>query len=296
MLSILELIDNLPAGLFRAVDTLGDRLVAKASQLISNKTTNICENFMSISCKMDGGKYFNRVQSGSFHHRCMAAALRVQCGPNWIAHVWKTLFHSVGETLNTGCNRRKRKLTLDNARKVLLKYKKRRLMRKSKHLRDDASYGTNPVEQDISSDDLKRLCNEYLARLTVNEQQQQSIAIRTTAQANDPSGEWQRQRHGRLTTSHFGEICKRRANYAPLTIRILYKQKRETPAMRYGILHEKIARDKYAKYLKANCHPEASVAITGLHIDLKVYTLINTYYDNIMYAHCFIGLLARSIT
>ena len=65
--------------------------------------------------------------------------------------------------------------------------------------------------------------------------------------------------------------------------------------MRYGILHEKIARDKYAKYLKAKCHPEAFVAITGLHIDLKVYTLINTYY-NIMYAHCFIGLLARSNT
>ena len=292
MLSILELIDDLQAGLFRAVDTLGDRLVAKASQLISNKTTYICENFMSIHCKMDGGKYFNRVQSGSFHHRCMAAVLRVR----WIAHVWKTLFHSVGETLNTGCNRRKRKLTLDNARKVLLKYKKRQLMSKSKHLRDDASYGTNPVEQDISSDDLKRLCNEYLARLTVNEQQQQSIAIRTTAQVNDPSGEWQRQRHGCLTTSYFGEICKRSANCAPLTIRILYKQQRETPAMRYGILHEKIVRDKYAKYLKANCHPEASVAITGLHIDLKVYTLINTYYDNIMYAHCFIGLLARSIT
>ena len=79
-----------------------------------------------------------------------------------------------------------------------------------------------------------------------------------------------------LTTSYFGEICKRRANYVPLTIRILYKQQRETPAMRYGILHEKIARDKYSKYLKANCHPEASVAITGHYIDLKVYTLINT--------------------
>ena len=56
---------------------------------------------------------------------------------------------------------------------------------------------------------------------------------------------------------------------------------RKTPAMRYGILHEKIARDKYSKYLKANCHPEVSVTITGLHIDLKVYTLINTYYNNI---------------
>ena len=98
-LRILEFIDDLPAGLFRAVDTLGDRLVAKAPQLISNKTTNICENFMSIRCKMDGGKYFNHVQSGSFHHRCMAAALRVQCGPNWIAHIWKTLFHSVGKHL-----------------------------------------------------------------------------------------------------------------------------------------------------------------------------------------------------
>ena len=80
----------------------------------------------------------------------------------------------------------------------------------------------------------KRLCNEYLARLTVNEQQQQSIAIRTTAQTNDPSGQWHRQQHGRLTT-YFGEIYKGRANYAPLTIRILYKQHRETPAMRYGI-------------------------------------------------------------
>ena len=50
------------------VESCGDRLVSKAAQLVSNKTTNISENFMSIRCKMDGGKYFNRVQSGSFQH------------------------------------------------------------------------------------------------------------------------------------------------------------------------------------------------------------------------------------
>jgi len=221
---LLKSLDELPAGLFRAVDTLGDRLVAKASQLIHNKTTNLCENFMSIHCKMDGGKYYNRVQSGSFNHRCMAAALRVQCGPKWITHVWRTLFHCVGETIDIGSNRRKRKLTLDGARKVLYKYKKRRLLSKSQHIQDDTSYGDNPVEPDISFDELTRLCNEYLARLTVNEQRQQSIAISTSAQANDPSGEWSRQRHGRLTASHFGEICKRRATYAPLTIWLLYKK------------------------------------------------------------------------
>ena len=79
----------LPPGLLRGVDTIGDRLVTKAAQLVHNKTTNLCENYMSIRCKMDGGKFFNRIQSGSFQHRCMAAALRVQYGPGWVAHVWQ---------------------------------------------------------------------------------------------------------------------------------------------------------------------------------------------------------------
>jgi len=33
---------------------------------------------------MDGGKYFNRIQSGSFQHRAMAAAIWVQQGLGWI--------------------------------------------------------------------------------------------------------------------------------------------------------------------------------------------------------------------
>ena len=39
---------------------------------------------MSIRCKMDEGKFFNRIQGGSFQHQSMAAALRVQHGPGWI--------------------------------------------------------------------------------------------------------------------------------------------------------------------------------------------------------------------
>ena len=41
----LESLEELPPGLLRAVETLGDRLVVKAAQLIHNKTTNLCENF-----------------------------------------------------------------------------------------------------------------------------------------------------------------------------------------------------------------------------------------------------------
>ena len=33
----------------------------------------------------------------------------------------------------------------------------------------DTSYGSDPAEPDISADELKRLCQEYLARLQVSD-------------------------------------------------------------------------------------------------------------------------------
>lgn len=96
----------LPPGLLRA-DTIGDRLVTKPAQLVHNKTTNLCENYMSIHCKMDGGKFFNHIQSGSFQHRCMAATLRVQYGLGWVAHVWQLMFHSASDIMNVYAAQRK---------------------------------------------------------------------------------------------------------------------------------------------------------------------------------------------
>ena len=93
-------------------------------------TTNLCENFLSACCKMDRRKFYNTIQLGSFNHRCIAAALRVQCGPRWMTHVWQSLFDSVVEALDTYCSKRKRKYTVDSARKVLQKYKIRQLMTK----------------------------------------------------------------------------------------------------------------------------------------------------------------------
>ena len=82
-------LESLPSGLFRAIQGAGDRIVTKASQLVGNHSSNLCENFMSIRSKMDGGKFFNWVQGGSFQHRSMAAALRVQLGPEWISKFWE---------------------------------------------------------------------------------------------------------------------------------------------------------------------------------------------------------------
>ena len=97
--------------------------MAKAAQLIQNKTTNITENFMSIRCKMDGGKFYNRIQSGSFQHRSVAAALWVQYGPGWITSVLNSL--GIRSSIcDEFTKRRKQKHDKDSARKILLKYKK----------------------------------------------------------------------------------------------------------------------------------------------------------------------------
>ena len=39
---------------------------------------------MSVYSKTDGGKEINRLQSGAFQRRCMAAGLHLTLGPGWI--------------------------------------------------------------------------------------------------------------------------------------------------------------------------------------------------------------------
>ena len=141
-------------------------MVSKAAQLIQNKTTNITENFMSIRCKMDGGKFYNRIQSGSFQHRSMAAALRVQCGPGWTTSILNDLgiCSPICDKFTEG---RKRKHDNDNARKILQKYKKQRLITRygqpAINSSPDTSYGNDHAEPDISVEELKHICQEYLA-------------------------------------------------------------------------------------------------------------------------------------
>ena len=72
-----------------------------------------------------------------------------------------------------------------------------------------------------------------------------------------------------MTSSHFGEVCKRQSSFAPLTIRLLYVQCRETPQIRYGRVSEPQVREDHTLYLKNFHHKDASVTITGIHVDLR---------------------------
>ena len=95
-----------------------------------------------------------------------------------------------------------------------------------------------------------------------------AISRRTSKQSDDDSGEWESQRHGRLTASNFGDVCKRKeaTKLALLTKRLLYGKKVNTKAMRYGMSNESQARRHYTDYIQ-NMSPDAKVEITGFHIN-----------------------------
>ena len=225
----------------------------------------------------------------------MAAALRVQYGPGWTTPILNNLGIQ-SSICDDFTNRRKRKHDKDSARKILLKYKKQRLMTRygqpTINSSPDTSYGSDPAEPDVSVDELKRLCQEYLARLQVGNKTYNivihyypqvsnkeicQISIRTVDQGDDHSGEWIVQRRGRVTASSFGEIVKRRLEYAPLVIKLLYSKSHTTKAMRYGHDNEPNARELYLKYLQKHHHNTATVQKTGFHIDFQVLTQVVEY-------------------
>ena len=82
-------LSQLPDGLFRQVMACGDRLVMLAPQLIKNLTSNLAECYMGLRTICDGGKQYNRIQSGSFEHRCYTAGLMAQHGPQWNIKFWE---------------------------------------------------------------------------------------------------------------------------------------------------------------------------------------------------------------
>ena len=123
--------------------------------------------------------------------------------------------------------------------------------------RSDTSYGTNPMEPDVDQSELHRLCKEYVERLSVSPEEATNIAYKSRKQADDISGLWQSQRVGRVTASHFGEVCKRKRSFNPLMRRILYGKRVDTKAMRYGHEHESIARMQSLGIFKVIYHRPA---------------------------------------
>ena len=74
---------------------------------------------MSVCSKIDGCKQINRIQSGAFQHRCMAAGL--------LAEIWESLFGSCSNIMSTFSNTKKRKHENNVKHEMTQTYKKARI-------------------------------------------------------------------------------------------------------------------------------------------------------------------------
>ena len=242
-------LDQLPPGLFFQVLHAGDRLVSLTGQLIDNQTSNLAESYMGIRTYFDGGKIFNRVQSGSFESRCYAAGLKYQKGSHWITCAYQeSTGQSPPSALVDVTNKVARRSAKEKKRKSTTEYKNRRKRAKySTSQTTTNDYGPNATQPDEDLDELHRLCVEYKESLNVSPAERQKIERTTLEQANDQS--WFELRKSRLTASNFGTVARRRhaTPVAKLVRNLLYDVPREARSLQWGRDHEEDARQAYSR-------------------------------------------------
>ena len=160
---------------------------------------------------MDGGKQINRIQSGSFEHRCKAAGLSLTLGPTWIETTWKHLFGTCSAVTTRFVNQQKKKHENDTKRKSSIEYKRARIEKRC-HLAPstaDRDYGPEAVTTNtIDQQELHKLCKEYLESLQITPQQTSQLTEATIGQDPSPNSLWQQLRRARLTASRFGTVVK----------------------------------------------------------------------------------------
>ena len=105
---------------------------------IGNFTTNLCESWMHIRTKFDGGKQINRSQSGSWGGRCAGAGLRCNEGAGWGPSMWKTAVCTEPSDVF--------KLAAANAVKRTDNDRKRKASADAKLQRKKARYSTTSVD------------------------------------------------------------------------------------------------------------------------------------------------------
>ena len=269
-------ITEIPNDLLFKILRAGDCLVAMAPQLITNSTSNLAECFVSIRAKFDGGKFYNRVQKGSFQHRCQGAGLQWQLGLEWHTTAFeKVTNEKAGPILQAHVAHAKVKRQTDKNRQQQHPYKHARMA--SKHTdthtnatrEADQAYGPSAIQPDISREQLDLLCASYLKGLHVTPEEATNIEEATRQQADDSTGLWYEVRKPRLTASRFGEVAKRRDTtpVARLVRSLLYERVRETKAMRYGRDNEPVARAAYTASMQRNGHPHLQTLQSGFVID-----------------------------
>ena len=268
-------ISSLPPGLLDGVKRCFDRLVAKASDLVHNETSNLAECYMNIRCKFDGGKVINRIQKGSFQYRSYGAALQMAKGADWSAPSWKDVFsQNAGEIHEDISQRRACKRKYNREKQLTEAAKRRRIEYKFKSNDQTPSalkaYGEAASQPDVTPEQLKMHCSEYYEKEVSNVTEEFIVRTmtETTGQtASDGAEKWRRERRKRLTSSDFGKICKMRqtTKTTKFVENKLYGKFQGNEYTDCGLQKEAVIIDRYKSEMSSNGRP-VKVQRTGFWI------------------------------
>ncbi|XP_060577969.1 uncharacterized protein LOC132735083 [Ruditapes philippinarum] len=195
-----------------------NRIADKSHRLIGNFTINLCESWMAIRAKFDGGKVINRCSRGSWNARCYGGALRKNIGVEWspitFNHVTK---EPAGVFFLSGVRRQAQLLNASSKYKAKPDSKNVRRKRKLEDIAVNNSkkaklhYGSNLDDSpDVSQSKLKELCDNFLkSQVKISDTDILNIQNNTIDQSL--SDTWRKERNIRLTSSNFGKVMARRS-------------------------------------------------------------------------------------
>ncbi|KAF4522566.1 hypothetical protein B566_EDAN012857 [Ephemera danica] len=230
-----------------------------ATSLIHDLSSNYAEHYNSIVAKFIGGKRINWTQRQSYKDRCNMGV---------ISYNSRSTFYKLHKAMcdkSPGYHSKrmelKQKSRTEEARKRKNEDKTNGIGVKRRRLNlggtgPDKHYNRQTNKIPLTPAELQQACEQFVDNLKRSDTERAQIECDTRLQlASD--GKWLAMRRNFLTSSKFGEVCKRRptTKNGPLVLQILngtrdteYNQGRDTH-MKYGTDTEEEARGELAKQL-----------------------------------------------
>ena len=206
---------NLPAQVLQDVRDGVENVCKKADFLLTDVTTNLAENYMSVAAKFCGGKQISRSKRGSYHARIGGASLSYALGPKWHAYTWKKTFnHSPTNIMKKFCSKTANHRA--KSKRNLIRYYSNiggRFQAKRKCNQQlslgNSDYGPSCNRPDMKEEELK------IAMVTFEESYLKSsdtalkeLDERTKGQSSNEN--WIYERSNRITSTYFHRIATRK--------------------------------------------------------------------------------------
>ena len=138
---------------------------------------------------------------------------------------------------------------------------------------------------DISSENCRTVFTDFVCKLSCTEEEIFQTQNATCLQSK--CSLWHTARAGRLTSSYFGDICKRKKDTAPesLVRSILDYTTFSNKHTKWGLSHEPAARRRYVEHMKKT-HPHIKVQPCGLIINKEKTFLACSPDGLVKCSHC----------